>query len=48
MLNWYKDVYYDAVKFALIKDDWEILTEDYTLHGNRYKIGNRSTSQICL
>lgn len=26
-----KDVYHNAVKFALIKDGWEILTEDYTL-----------------
>jgi hypothetical protein len=26
-----KDVYHDAVRFALIKDGWEILTEDYTL-----------------
>ncbi|BAY27643.1 fdxN element excision controlling factor XisH-like protein [Calothrix sp. NIES-2100] len=26
-----KDVYHNAVRFALIKDGWEILTEDYTL-----------------
>lgn len=26
-----KDVYHYAVKFALIKDGWEILKEDYTL-----------------
>ena len=26
-----KDIYHNAVRFALVKDDWEILTEDYTL-----------------
>jgi XisH protein len=26
-----KDVYHNAVRFALIKDGWEILTENYTL-----------------
>ncbi|MEB3283254.1 MAG: XisH family protein [Lyngbya sp.] len=26
-----KDIYHNAVKFALVKDSWEILTEDYTL-----------------
>lgn len=26
-----KDFYHNAVRFALIKDGWEILTEDYTL-----------------
>ncbi len=26
-----KDIYHNAVRFALIKDGWEILTEDYTL-----------------
>ena len=26
-----KDIYHDAVRFALIKDDWNILAENYTL-----------------
>ncbi|MGB5896714.1 MAG: XisH family protein, partial [Geitlerinemataceae cyanobacterium] len=26
-----KDIYHNAVRFALIKDGWEILTEDYAL-----------------
>ncbi len=26
-----KDIYHNAVRFALVKDGWEILTEDYTL-----------------
>jgi len=26
-----KDVYHNAVRFALVKDGWTILTEDYTL-----------------
>ena len=26
-----KDIYHDAVRFALIKDDWEILTDNYRL-----------------
>ncbi len=26
-----KDIYHNAVKFALVKDGWEILTEDYSL-----------------
>ncbi|MCC5635828.1 XisH family protein [Nostoc sp. CHAB 5844] len=26
-----KDIYHNAVRFALIKDGWKILTEDYTL-----------------
>jgi hypothetical protein len=26
-----KDIYHDAVRFALVKDGWKILTEDYTL-----------------
>jgi hypothetical protein len=25
------DIYHNAVRFALVKDGWEILTEDYTL-----------------
>ena len=26
-----KDIYHNAVRVALVKDGWEILTEDYTL-----------------
>ncbi|NEO43633.1 MAG: XisH protein [Moorea sp. SIO4A3] len=26
-----KDIYHNAVRFALVKDGWKILTEDYTL-----------------
>jgi XisH protein len=26
-----KDIYHNAIRFALVKDGWEILTEDYTL-----------------
>jgi hypothetical protein len=26
-----KDIYHNAVRFALVKDGWEILTEDYSL-----------------
>lgn len=26
-----KDIYHNAVRFALVKDGWEILAEDYTL-----------------
>ncbi|MUG92572.1 XisH protein [Scytonema sp. UIC 10036] len=26
-----KDIYHNAVRFALLKDGWEIITEDYTL-----------------
>jgi hypothetical protein len=26
-----KDIYHNAVRFALVKDGWEIITEDYTL-----------------
>lgn len=26
-----KDIYHNAVRFALVKDGWNILTEDYTL-----------------
>ncbi len=26
-----KDIHHNAVRFALVKDGWEILTEDYTL-----------------
>ena len=26
-----KDIYHNAVRFVLVKDGWEILTEDYTL-----------------
>lgn len=26
-----KDIYHNTVRFALVKDGWEILTEDYTL-----------------
>lgn len=26
-----KDIYHHAVRFALVKDGWKILTEDYTL-----------------
>ena len=26
-----KDIYHHVVRFALVKDGWEILTEDYTL-----------------
>lgn len=26
-----KDIYHNAVRFALVKDGWEILREDYTL-----------------
>ncbi|NEO40211.1 MAG: XisH protein [Moorea sp. SIOASIH] len=26
-----KDIYHNAVRFALVKDGWEILTDDYTL-----------------
>jgi len=26
-----KDIYHDAVRFALIKDDWNILAENYSL-----------------
>jgi hypothetical protein len=26
-----KDIYHNAVRFALVKDGWQILTEDYTL-----------------
>ncbi|WP_279239739.1 element excision factor XisH family protein [Scytonema sp. UIC 10036] len=26
-----KDIYHNAVKFALVKDGWDILTEDYNL-----------------
>jgi hypothetical protein len=26
-----RDIYHNAARFALVKDGWEILTEDYTL-----------------
>jgi Holliday junction resolvase-like predicted endonuclease len=26
-----RDIYHNAVRFALVKDGWEILTENYTL-----------------
>jgi predicted RecB family endonuclease len=26
-----KDIYHDAVRFALVKDGWKILAEDYSL-----------------
>jgi|GEM_PF-5243295 len=36
-----KDIYHNAVRFALVKDGWEILTEDYTLEygGDRVFVG---------
>lgn len=26
-----KDIYHNTVRFALVKDEWSILTDDYTL-----------------
>ncbi|HBE34791.1 MAG TPA: XisH protein [Cyanobacteria bacterium UBA11368] len=33
-----RDVYHQAVKFALIKDDWTILAEDYVLQYGEDKV----------
>jgi hypothetical protein len=44
-----KDTYHNAVRFALVKDGWEILTEDYSLEygGERLYVDIAAEKSIC-